>query len=90
MRKGPSLERWGKRASPGTLSQIPKKGPYSVGSEICLRALPQFSPSCPSLQAWTKARWLMRASTGTPQSAASVVVAAGELSWAAPSCHAGA
>lgn len=50
--------------------------------------MPEFSPSCPSLQAWTKARWLMRASTGMPQSAASVVVAVDELSWAAPSCHA--
>ncbi|XP_032186306.1 prickle planar cell polarity protein 3 isoform X3 [Mustela nigripes] len=40
------------------------------------------------LRAWTRVRWLMRASTGMPQTAASAVVAAGELSWAAPSCHA--
>lgn len=40
------------------------------------------------LEAWTRARWLMRANTGTLQIAASAVAVAVDLFWAALSCHA--
>lgn len=86
------MDRWEKVAR-GTLLQIPcvflRGAQFRRGGNM-LEGSPQFSPSCRSPQAWTRARWLMRASIGTPQTAASAVVAAGEPSWAAPSCHAGA
>lgn len=52
--------------------------------------LPQFSSSSWSPQAWTKARWLMRANTGTLQIAASAVAVVVEPCWAAPFSHAAA
>lgn len=90
-----SVPCWGERKGRRSLGYpasdsypLPQKGPIQarwdmlVGSDFV-------SPLAVSPQAWTRARWLMRASIGTPQTAASAVVAVGEPSWAAPSCHAG-
>lgn len=65
----------------------------------CVRAAPTAAPAMRLVTrstvmavgntlAWIRARWRMRASIGTPQTAASAVVAAGEPCWAVPSCHA--
>jgi hypothetical protein len=80
-------------ANQGTLPGIPhlfprrapfrKGGGMPVGSASVSPPPPHWSP-----QVWTRARWLTRASTGTPQTVASAVVAAVEPCWAALSCHA--
>lgn len=65
----------------------------------CVRAAPTAVPAMrPAMRntvmavgntsAWTRARWLMRANTGTLQIAASAVAVAVDLFWAALSCHA--
>lgn len=66
------------------LEKDPIQEEWGNAWRLCLSLTPLTS----SPQAWTRAKWLMKASTGTPQTAASAAVIVGEPCWAAPSCHA--
>lgn len=79
----------GNEENQGTLAQIPhlffkKSCLRRVGYECCLSFPTRVGPP----QAWTRARWLMRANTGMLQITASAVAIVVEHCWAALSCHA--